>query len=285
MWRGKVAVEKLSDASGLSKEECLKFLEKQVIYQIYLPGPRNIMRNSFTENKPNDTHQADLLFLPHDNVDGTLYKYCLTVIDIASRYKAAFPLSTKYSSEVADAIKKIYQTSELKWPRKIMTDSGSEFKADFAKLMQKHNVNQEVAPKGMHRRQAFVERFNKTLAEKLFTVQYAKELLKEARLEKDVRSREWVNNLEPIVNELNNTKTALIGLKPIDSIKMSSVPVKKNNKNEILLELNPNQKVRYLLEPGEIESDTVRRATDPIWSLKMYDINAVSRSEHGYFFI
>ena len=149
--------------------------------------------------------------------------------------------------------------------------------------MQKHNVNQEVAPRGMHRRQAFVERFNKTLAEKLFTVQYAKELLKEARLEKDVRSREWVNNLEPIGNELNNTKTALIGLKPIDAIKMSSVPVKKNNKNEILLELNPNQKVRYLLEPGEIESDTVRRATDPIWSLKMYDINAVSRSEHGYF--
>ena len=38
-----------------------------------------------------------------------------------------------------------------------MTDSGSEFKADFAKLMRKHNVNQEVAPKGMHRKQAFVE--------------------------------------------------------------------------------------------------------------------------------
>ena len=291
MWRGKVAVEKLSEASGLSKKECLKLLEKQVIYQIYLPGPRNIMRNSFTENKPNDTHQADLLFLPHANVDGTLYKYCLTVIDIASRYKAAFSLLTKYSSEVADAINKIYEglnenlnkATELKWPRKIMTDSGSEFKADFAKLMQKHNVNQEVAPRGMHRRQAFVERFNKTLAEKLFTVQYAKELLKEARLEKDVRSREWVNNLEPIVNELNNIKTALIGLKPIDAIKMSSVPVKKNYKNEILLELNPNKKIRYLLEPGEIESDTVRRATDPIWSLKMYDINAVSRSEHVYF--
>ena len=283
MWRGKIAVEKLSDASGKSKEECLEFLEKQVIYQIYLPAPRNIMRNSFTENKPNDTHQADLLFLPHDNVDGTVYKYCLSVIDIASRYKAAWPLATKYSSEVADAIEKIYQTSELKWPKKIMTDSSSEFKADFAKLMQKHNVNQDVAPKGLHRHQAFVERFNRTLAEKLFTVQYAKKLLKEARGEKNVRSREWVTNLQPIVNELNNTKTLLIGLKPIDAIKMESVPVKKNIKNEILLELNPNQKVRYLLEPGEIESDTKRRATDPIWSLQMYDINAVSRSEHGYF--
>ena len=203
------------------------------------------MRNSFTENKPNNTHQADLLFLPHDNVDNKLYKYCLTVIDIASRYKAAWPLATKYSSEVADAITQIYQKSELKWPRKIMTDSGSEFKADFAKLMQKHNVNQEVAPRGMHRRQVFVEKFNRAFAEKLFLVQYAKELLKEARREKDVRSREWVNNLEPIVNELNNIKTALIGIKPVDAIKMSSTSVKKNTKNELLLELNPNQKVRY----------------------------------------
>ena len=124
----KEAVGKLSEASGLSKEKFLKFLEKQVIYQIYLLDPRKIMINSFTENKPNDTHQVDLLFLPHDNVDGTLYKYCLTVIDTASRYKAALPLSTKYSSEVADAIKKIYQTSELKWPCKIMTDSGQSLK-------------------------------------------------------------------------------------------------------------------------------------------------------------
>ena len=53
-------------------------------------------------------------------------------------------------------------------------------------------------------------------------------------------------------------------MKPVDAIKMSSTPVKKNTKNEVLLKLNPNQKVKYLLEPGEIESDTVRRATDPI---------------------
>ena len=86
------------------------------------------MGNSFTENTPNDVHEADLLFLPHDNVDGVLHKYCPTVIDIASRYKAAWPLATKYSSEVVDAIIQIYQTKELKWPNNIITDSGSKFK-------------------------------------------------------------------------------------------------------------------------------------------------------------
>ena len=68
MWRGKVAVEKHLEASGLPKEECLKFLEKQIIYQNYLPGPRNIIRNSFSGNIPNARHQADLLFLPRENL-------------------------------------------------------------------------------------------------------------------------------------------------------------------------------------------------------------------------
>ena len=32
-------------------------------------------------------------------------------------------------------------------------------------------------------------------------------------------------------------------------------------------------KVRYLLFPGELEGGEKRRATDPIWSIKVYDIS------------
>ena len=280
MWKGKVAIEKLSAASGLPKEECQKFLENQVIYQIYLPAPRNIIRNSFLEDTPNALHQADLLFLPHD--EG--FKYCLTVIDVASRYKAGRPLKSKKSSDVAEALHSIYDNSTpLTWPNRMMTDSGTEFKAEFHDMLMKKNVVHDVAPKGMHRRQAFVERFNRTLAEKLFTVQYAKELLKEARKEKNVRSREWVADLQTIITELNNTPTRMINLKPVDAMNMKTVPVKRTKKDEVILELSPEQKVRYLLEPGEAENDTVRRATDPIWSMRMYDIEYVSKSEHGYY--
>ena len=39
----------------------------------------------------NAVHQADLLFLPHDKLprEKKIYKYALTVVDVASRYKAA----------------------------------------------------------------------------------------------------------------------------------------------------------------------------------------------------
>ena len=32
-------------------------------------------------------------------------------------------------------------------------------------------------------------------------------------------------------------------------------------------------KVRYLLSPGELEGGEKRRATDPIWSIKIYDLS------------
>ena len=52
--------------------------------------------------KPNNIHQADLLFLPHDVVgqDGHLNTHWI-VIDVASRYKDAEALTSKESGEVA----------------------------------------------------------------------------------------------------------------------------------------------------------------------------------------
>jgi transposase InsO family protein len=282
---------------GVSEDKCQEWLNKQIIYQIYYPKPRRIIRAKFDVSVPNSIHQADLLFLPHDTVKRKTYKYALTVIDVASRYKAAWPLTSKNSDEVASAFNKIYLglegpsgtgstnqgSSNLKWPKAICVDAGREFMGDVTRLMTKHNVSVSRADAGNHRAQALVERFNRTLAEKLFTVQYAQEILKEARQEKDVRSREWVNNLQVVVKELNNTKTRLIKMTPEEAIKKDNVESVTRSakdqvdKNEQVIDLGPHEKVRYLLEPGEIEGDTRRRATDPIWSLEMYDIEDVTR--------
>ena len=74
-------------------------------------------------------------------------------------------------------------------------------------------------------------------------------------------------------------KTRLIGIKPIDAIKVTLVrqgfsqPVK--NYEEKLLDVGT--KVRYLYEPGELEGLQYRgerreRSTDPIWSVDVYKI-------------
>jgi len=79
------------------------------------PPPKRIPRPKFDVPTPNKVHQADLLFLPHDKLPRgrKVFKYALTVVDVASRYKEAEPLTSKNSDEVALAFQKIYKRSPL----------------------------------------------------------------------------------------------------------------------------------------------------------------------------
>ena len=65
----------------LKRRDIQRWLDRQPVYQIYKAFPH------YTQDEPNHTHQVELLFLPHDKT----YKYALTVVDIASRYKEAEP--------------------------------------------------------------------------------------------------------------------------------------------------------------------------------------------------
>ena len=60
-----------------------------------------------------------------------------------------------------------------------MVDPGKEFMGSVANLMKSKGVVIQQGEPGNHRAQAFVERANRTLAEKLFSHQYAQEMLNE----------------------------------------------------------------------------------------------------------
>ena len=78
---------------------------------------------------------------------------------------------------------------------------------------------------------------------------------------------------------LNKEVTRLIGQKPVDAIKKKTVPSKPST--PYLRAVGVNEKklpsglsVRYLYQPGELEGGR-RRATDPIWSLNVYEIEKI----------
>ena len=131
-------------------------------------------------------------------------------------------------------------------------------------LIQRGNPSQ-------HRSQGIVERFNGTLADRLFSYQYHKELEDPSK-----SNREWVSRLQNVVSALNNEKT---GMKPVDAIKETLVkqgfsqPVK--DYKEKLLDVGT--KVRYLYESGELEGQQYggerrKQSTDPIRSVDVYRI-------------
>ena len=126
-WKGLTAIKKLASAAKVTEQQAKEWLKKQAIWQIYLPAPRHVPRPKFDVAVPNEVHQVDLLFLPHDSVGSKTFRYALMVVDVASRYKEAEPLTSKTAAEVADGLARIYKRSPLRWPKLLQVDSGCEF--------------------------------------------------------------------------------------------------------------------------------------------------------------
>lgn len=284
-WKGLAAIKNLAAAaatsSRVSESDARGWLKRQAIWQIYLPAvvrSTRIPRPKFDVSAPNEVHQADLLFLPHDRVGRKRFKYALTVVDVASRYKEAEPLATKEAKEVADALERIYNRGPLQWPKLLQVDPGREFMGAVSQLLAKHGVSVRRGRVDVHRDQAVVERFNRTLAERLFGHQYAQEM----RLPPGERSSEWVARLPAVVSALNGEVTHLTGKKPSDAIRFKSVAQKPSSvvtgRSVGLGEplLPSDTLVRYLYAPGELEGGR-RRATDPVWSLSVHTVRNVVR--------
>ena len=209
-------------------------------------------RPKFDDSAPNSAHQVDLFFLPHDKLPRgcKVFKQALTVVDIA--------------------FQTIYKDSPLTWPQMLQVDPGHEFMGNVTQEMEKHKTFIRRGRTEIHRDQAIVEHFNRTLAERLFGHQYATEML----LPAGQRSTAWVQRLPDVVAALNNEVTRLTNKNPSAAIKEKSVsanpstlysrPVGVDEKK-----LPSNVNVHFLYQPGELEGGT-KRATDPIWSLKVY---------------
>ena len=143
----------------------------------------------------------------------------------------------------------------------------------MAKLIEKHDVMIQRGDQS----QGITERFNRMLADRLFTYQYHKEF---EDLSKS--NGEWVSRLQNVVSALNNEKTRLIGMKPVDAIKQTLVkqgfsqPVREYEEKLLYV----GTKVRYLYQAGELEGYQYKgerrkqRSTDPIWSVDVYKIKA-----------
>ena len=113
----------------------------------------------------------------------------------------------------------IYKVGPLTYSKIFRCDNGSEFKGEVTKMLEKHEVKiLRVTTKYKHTRTAFVEALNKILAERLFKVQDAQELNDPERV-----SATWVKHLYGLVDELNDTETEMLGIKPKNAIVLDQV--------------------------------------------------------------
>ena len=117
---------------------------------------------------------------------------------------------------------------------------------------------------------AFVEALNKILTERLFKVQDTQELDDPKKI-----SSRWVKQLYGLVDELNDTETEMIGMKPKDAIKLNEVSLVDQESYPPEEVLPEDGLYRYLLQPSEEHDDQRHRATDRIWSKGTYRLREI----------
>ena len=129
-------------------------------------------------------------------------RFLLCVIDIFSKYAWVVPLKAKKGISIVKAFQIILKQSNRK-PNKIWVDKGSEFYDAFLKKWLRDNdiVMYSARNEG---KSVVAERFTKTLKIKIYKYMTS--------ISKNV----YIDKLDDIVNEYNNTYHTTIKMEPID---------------------------------------------------------------------
>ena len=162
----------------------------------------------------NEQWQADLVEMQPHSKENRGYRYILCAIDIFSRYAYTRPLRDKTGREVATALSDIFQNCET-LPKRIQTDQGREFYNSYVQQVL-DDLNIELFSVYSDKKAAIVERFQRTLQEKLyraFTYQ---------------GNHQWLELLPKLTDAYNHSYHR--------SIKTNPINVTKKNETKIWLQ-------------------------------------------------
>uniref|UniRef100_A0A1I7XN16 Integrase catalytic domain-containing protein n=1 Tax=Heterorhabditis bacteriophora TaxID=37862 RepID=A0A1I7XN16_HETBA len=164
---GFCGINELQRATKRPIKEVKEFLNQQDVYTLHKPARKNYPSQRVYFNRIDEQWQADLVEMQMyaDENDG--FRYLLTIIDCFSKYAWVVPIKKKTSSLTQDAFKSIF--SQGRKPTKIQTDNGKEF---YNKEMQVFFKSLDIHHFSTYsdKKASIVERFNRTLKEKMWKI-------------------------------------------------------------------------------------------------------------------
>ena len=245
-------IDRLSKAAKTSPKTTEKFLKKQWTYQFHKPIRKNFPRRRYVTRGINEQWQADLIEMQHYSHINSGFRYILCVIDIFSRYAYGVPLKTKTGPEVAKAFEYIFETSGNK-PKYLQTDQGLEFyNVHVKKVLEKYGV--ELFSVFSDKKSAIVERYQKTLKERMF------------RAFTFQGNYKWLDLLPKIIDSYNNSYHRSIKTAPAKVNKMNETKIwftqYGNVKTEAKAKFNVGDRVRIQKERNIFSKGYIEKWTD-----------------------
>lgn len=216
--------------------------------------------------------QADLVEMdvptgaPADQNDGI--RYLLTVIDCFSKYAWARPLKSK--ADVHEAFTDILSKGRI--PERLQTDKGTEFYNKKMDLIYKqHNIN-HFSTQG-DTKAAIVERFNRTLKMKM------------GRWFSSKQTFRYIDVLQKLVDNYNNTKSRPIKMTPVEASKKENHDIVFDNLyHNYDTNVEPRYKVgdlvRTIWTKGRFSKEHIGK-----WTPELFRIDKISRSNPPSYFL
>lgn len=176
-----------------------QWLRKQNVYTLHAPVRKTFTRRKTLSRGLYYQLQMDLVDMQKYKHWNNNFKYILTVIDIFSRKAFAIPLKSKHNVEIVRALQHLFTMYPI--VKYVQTDQGTEFFGapvrEFFKSKGITHFFTSSDPKC-----ALVERFNRTLKNKMFKYFTAK------------GTKRYIDVLDKFVEGYNNRVHSSIGIAP-----------------------------------------------------------------------
>ena len=186
------------------------------------------------------------------------FRFLLCVIDIFSKYACVVPLKDKKDISIVSAFQKILDDSKRK-PNKIWVDKGSEFyNSHFRKWLKDNST--EMYSTHNEGKSVVAERFIKTIKNKIYKCMIS--------ISKNI----YINKLDDIVDEYNNTYHRTIKMKPIDVKDNTYINIDKE-----IIDNNPKFKVGHHVRISKYKSIFAKGYT-PNWSEEVFVIKEIKNT-------
>ena len=190
---------------NITRDDVQKWLGKQITYTLHRPVQLNFQTRPVVVYDIDEQWQMDLVDLSKLSKYNSGFKYLLVCIDVLSKYAWIEPLKTKTSSELKEAIQKIF-LYDKRQPLTIQTDKGTEFLNSLVKNMLKEK-NIKLFTTNSERKASVVERLNRTMKSIMFKY-FTKN-----------NTRKYIDVLSDLVRRYNTSYHRSIKICPIDVTK------------------------------------------------------------------
>ena len=175
---------------------------EQLAKELHKPIIRKFKKRKVYSGFKDNIWGADLADMQLISKLNKRFRFFLCVIDIFSKYAGVVPLKDKKGSSIVNAFQKILKESNRN-PNKIWVDKGNEFCNNSFKKWLKDNIIEmySIHNKG---KSVVAERFIRPLKNKIYKYMTS------------VSKNLYINRLDDIVKEYNNTYYRTIKMKPVD---------------------------------------------------------------------